>query len=292
MTHTFADVLGAFSISSRQGTDGDPVFSQEITTAQTDHRGEVGLSAVAVIAESGGGRRFYNQAEPGTGTVQSRIHLTGANPVILGSRVTARATLLGLSNASGATFTEVVDNTGAVVCGALARGVVVSRPPAPIGDADAAIETPAVVGPPLLPPVDPGLTGAQVLAGLADGSIEKGHLQQLLRMTVSSVEPDAVTLAITPQPWTANQLGSIHGGVIAAMMTESCSLAVELVARPGQRFRINDIDINYFRSPEVTGDDLTVAIRLVKAGRRVVSVAAVMSDSAGAVHTRASADAM
>jgi uncharacterized protein (TIGR00369 family) len=292
MTLCVADPFDAFLISDHRSSAEDFRYSQKISADLTDHRGQAGLSAVAVMAESCGGRRFHRAVPAGSGTVQSTIHLTAGEPVVVGAEVLGTGRLLSSSGTSGATSTEVVDAEGRVVCAALARGVTVGRASEPVhqvGDRRPAQSFPESR---LLARVDPDLDGRQVLSALADNTVPMGPLHRLLAMSITTVGEHDLTVSITPQAWTANPLGSLHGGVIASMMTESCSLASELPAAAGQRFRVTDIDISFLRSPPVSGDDLTVVVQIVKSGRRIISMSARMIDSAGTVLTLATANAM
>ncbi|MDT5323127.1 MAG: hypothetical protein QOF25_279 [Mycobacterium sp.] len=65
--------------------------------------------------------------------------------------------------------------------------------------------------------IDPGLDGKQILSTISDGGMSAGPICQLLSATVTSSE-DRIWLAVSPQPWMANPLGAMQGGVIAAIV--------------------------------------------------------------------------
>ena len=108
---------------------------------------------------------------------------------------------------------------------------------------------------------------------------------------VAAVGDKNITVAVTPTPGMANRMGTMHGGVVVAAMTEACSLGAELPAAGGVRFRIVDITLSYFRSPAIEGGDLVISVQLIKAGRRIVSLLATMVGADGTVLAEATADA-
>ena len=200
----------------------------------------------------------------------------------------------GSSGGHGVTSAELIDESGAVVCLAMGRGVVVSRaageaPEHESGRPAGSIEP--IDQPPLPAPLDPGLTGAQILAGLADGSVPAGPIQRLLGLRVVAVGATRIELNATPSPAMANKMGTMHGGIVMALLAEAASLGAELSARAGNRYQVSDISVSFLRSPALDQGDLTITVEQVKAGRRICSVTAAMIQPDGTVVAQATADA-
>jgi uncharacterized protein (TIGR00369 family) len=107
-------------------------------------------------------------------------------------------------------------------------------------------------------------------------------------MTVDIEDEPVMTVA--PQPWMANPLGAIQGGVIASLIGHACSLAGQSHTGPGDRYTLADLSVFYFRSPPVDGRPLTLATTTERVGRRMGTGEATMTDAAGTRYVRAVAN--
>ena len=288
------DPMAVLGVEYAVDDHSDRTFSQVLGTALVDHRGVLGMSSYATLAEVVGGNAFYRSYPEGASTVQARLSLSAPVPAIQGSRVQGKGRLVGVTGNQGVTLAELVDDSGRVICVATGRGVLVSRAVGEFPELERGREVAAVARAedPLLPgSLDPDLTGAQILAGLADGSIAQGPIQRLLGLRLNSVGTDDVELTVTPGPGMANRMGTMHGGLVTALMAESCSLGAELSARAGGRYQLSEISVSFLRSPALDQGDLTVAVGMIKSGRRISSVIATMVDSTGMLLAQAVADA-
>lgn len=283
--------LSAFSIDRITNSFGKSEFRQFTGTGLVDHRGHAGLSAIAVLGEVIGGITFYESLPPGTPTVQARVSLSSPSPVTVNSRLHGAGRVLGVTDGSASTFAEVKDERGTLVCAALGRSVVVGRPAADMPKAVTSQCSTPRDQPPLPTPIPAGLSGADVARGLADGTISMGSIHDLLALRIATIDGLALELRAAPPQTMANRMGSLHGGVLMAMIAESCSLAAELPAAPGRRHRITDITVNYLRSPALDEGDLTIMVRPIKTGQRISSLSATVTGAGGTLLAHALADA-
>jgi uncharacterized protein (TIGR00369 family) len=283
--------LSVFSIDQLTNSVGTSEFHQFVGTGLVDHRGQAGLSAIAVLGEVIGGITFYESQPPGTPTVQARVSLSAPSPITVNSRLHGTGRVLGVTDGSASTFAEVKDERGTLVCAALGRSVVVGRPAAEMPKSVASRYVASRDQPPLPAPLPAGLSGADVARGLADGTVAMGPIHDLLAMRIASIDGLALDIRAAPPLTMANRMGSLHGGVLMAMIAESCSLAAELSAAPGRRHRITDITLNYLRSPALDAGDLGIMVRPVKTGQRISSLSATVTDVGGTLLAHAIADA-
>ena len=286
--------LTSLAIEYSKTDAGVRSFSQYVGTGLLDHRGDAGLTSVATLAEIVGGSEFYHSQPPGSATVQARLALSMPVPVTIGTSVQGFGRVVGMTGGHGVTSAELVDDGGHVVCLATGRGIVVSRPTGEVPEGEAghaAGSARRLHEAPAPPPLDDALTGVDILRGLAEGSIGHGPVQRMFGIRVAAVGDKNITVAVTPTPGMANRMGTMHGGVVVAAMTEACSLGAELPAAAGVRFRIVDITLSYFRSPAIDAGELVISVQLIKAGRRIVSLLATMVGADGTVLAEATADA-
>ena len=288
------DPMAALGIEYVTDEQGRRTTSQLLGSALVDHRGEIGMASYATLAEIVGGSAFYNAQPAGSATVQSRLSLSVASPVKLGMKASGAGRLVGSTGGHGVTSAELIDDSGAVICVATGRGVVVGRavgetPPLETGRP--ASSAAPVEQPPLPEPLDPELTGRQILAGLVDGSIPAGPIQALLGLRVAAVGEDTIEVTATPTPGMANKMGTMHGGIVTSILAEAASLGTELSARAGHRYQVADISVSFLRSPAIDQGDLTITVKQIKSGRRISSVFATMVQPDGTVVAQATADA-
>lgn len=293
---TLANLLSAFGITSSHYRNGLMSSEQVLGHAVTDHRGRIEMPAYAVMVESATSGGFWYSFNEPVGTVQSWLSLTAAAPADVNQRLFATSRLVYGDGAYGALTVQVTNDSQDIVCAGVGRCVQVSR----TSDALASIKTAtasqadkpisfACEPTSLPPPIDPGLDGRQILSAISEGRIAAGPLCELLSATATLADT-GVRLIVSPQPWMANPLGAIQGGVVAAIISQACSFAGQLYAGPGQQYALADFTASFWRSPQVDIGEITVTAVPEKLGRRIGTVSATMTGPADVPLARAVAD--
>ena len=268
------NLLSVFAISRPRYDGGVMSAEQVLNHAVADHRGKIEMPAYAVMVESVTSGGFWYSLDAPVGSVQSWLSLTAAAPARIGQRLFATSRLIQRDDAYGALTVQILDDDRDVVCAGVGRCVQVSRG----SDSLAAIRH----APP--PPPD-----QQILTGISDGRIAAGALVDLLSATVTLAD-DRVRLIVAPQPWMANPLGAMQGGVVAAILGQACSLAGQTHTAPGQQYALVDLTAHFWRSPPVVAGAITVTTGLHKLGRRIGTVSALMVAADDVPLARAVAD--
>jgi acyl-coenzyme A thioesterase PaaI-like protein len=290
------NLLSVFAISRPRYDGGVMSAEQVLNHAVADHRGKIEMPAYAVMVESVTSGGFWYSLDAPVGSVQSWLSLTAAAPARIGQRLFATSRLIQRDDAYGALTVQILDDDRDVVCAGVGRCVQVSRG----SDALAAIRhapppppDQPIAGPPqprpAPSPIDPELDGKQILTGISDGRIAAGALVDLLSATVTLAD-DRVRLIVAPQPWMANPLGAMQGGVVAAILGQACSLAGQTHTAPGQQYALVDLTAHFWRSPPVVAGAITVTTGLHKLGRRIGTVSALMVAADDVPLARAVAD--
>ena len=295
MVTTLDSPQAAFRIGSVQASEAGVELHQHVTAGLVDHRGVVEMPAYAVLAESvTGGAYWYSFTEPAA-TVQSWLALAAGAPVRVGDRLRGVSVLGHRDDQYGTATVTVTNGSHQVVCSGVARAVRVGRasdglPALDTGTSDTAAD--------MLPApqdldttvsaIDPDWDGRRILTALSRGDIARGPLSELLAMTVTAGDGPVMTVA--PQPWMANPLGSLHGGVIAAIVGHACALAGQAHTGPGDRYSLADLSVHYFRSPPVDVRALTLSTTTERVGRRLATVSTTMTDAVGTEYVRAVAN--
>ncbi|WP_290850690.1 PaaI family thioesterase [Gordonia sp. (in: high G+C Gram-positive bacteria)] len=286
---TTTDPFAAFAIDREPGYP-PPAMTQLLGTGVTDHRGLVELPALAVLFDDLGGMPFYF-AEPETSSMQARLSMSMLHRPEVHDRLRATAELAISDPGYGSTTVQITRADGSVVCVGTARNVRVGRPVVDGSDDLALPEPVAPNSQPAVAPLDPALSGAEVVAQLIDGTLPVGPITELLGGSVTRSDDDgSVAVEFTAAPWMANLMGTMHGGVIAAMLAQACSFDAQRNVRAGGGYQLIDFTCEFHRSPVVDGRSVRVEVTPVKLGRRLSIFDARMYDGEQLLG-RATADA-
>ena len=273
------DPLTVFGVGGEPPTAPATRMRQRLGGLLVDHRGRVDIAAWAVLVDSAAGAPFVAQTPADRGVVQASLAFatTGVDVAAEGV-LTAVATLRHDAGAFGLTTIDVTAYD-ALIATVVARSARTGRVfdetlmERLTGASGAARGWPVPsslrADAPRPPAIDPVLTGEQIVAAIVDGRMGAGPIADLL-----GVSPTRDGARFRPAPWMANALGSMHGGVVAAAVAQTCSWAGQSRTGAGQDYRLADLSVDFFRSPPVDVDEMRIATRFVRVGRRVVSVAA------------------
>lgn len=245
------DPFTAFAID-REAGHPPQAMTQLLGTGVTDHRGLIELPALAVLFDDLGGMPFYF-AEPETSSMQARLSMSMLHRPDVDDRLRATAELAISDPGYGSTTVQITRADGSVVCVGTARNVRVGRPVAE-GSNDLTLPEPmAPNSQPAVAAPDPALSGAEVVQRLIDGSLPVGPITELLGGRVSHSNDDgSVVVDFTSDPWMANLMGTMHGGVIAAMLAQGCSFGAQRNVRAGGGYQLIDFTCEFHRSPSST----------------------------------------
>src|SRR5699024_9579287 len=98
------------------------------------------------------------------------------------------------------------------------------------------------------------------------------YSKMLIEFYSCSYEKKRVTLRFPIQRWELNHMSTVHGGIIAAAMDNTCRTAFTSVTG---KTTINTINLNInYMSPGMAGDARLVTARADRAGRRICNISA------------------
>ncbi len=134
-------------------------------------------------------------------------------------------------------------------------------------------------------PIDPALSGQEIVDAIAAGVLDPGPI---IRLLGGGLE-DGRFIVRTAE-WMGNHFGTMHGGLIAAIVGQGISFAAQAHTAPGVGYQVTDMSVGFYRSPEL-GGEVVVDVEPVKVGRRIGSFDATMRTRDGLLLSKASADA-
>lgn len=267
-----ADPMAVFHVGNLEVEGNRARCEQQLCAEFADHRGRIDLPAFAVLFDHLCGIPYYRTVGP---CMQARLNISAIGYVAVDDRLTATAELQLHDDVTGVGAVRIASDTGLACCVGTARNVAVSRASAtdelemmvPIPDCARA------QGIRLPEPIPTALSGARIVEEIAAGVRPAGPIVDLLcgRVDVPYLAGDTLRFIVETHPWMANTFGTMHGGVIGAIVGQAFSLAGQAHTAPGVDYRLADMSVGFFRSPSVHGAEVIVDVEAVKVGRRVAS---------------------
>ena len=102
---------------------------------------------------------------------------------------------------------------------------------------------------------------------------------RLLGIEIVRLERGASALSLEVRPELTRMEGIVHGGAIASLLDSASAFAVLSLLRPGEQTVTVDLTLHFLRP--VSGGRVEARARVLRAGRRVVTVSIEAADGAG-----------
>jgi uncharacterized protein (TIGR00369 family) len=137
-----------------------------------------------------------------------------------------------------------------------------------------------------------GLDGASFLRAILDDRLPAPPLARTLDFAPVSVRPGAVVFAFTPAEFHYNPIGTVHGGVLAALCDSACGCAVHSTLPAGASYTSLDLSIKFLRPVTSAAGRLTCEGTVTHAGSRSALAQARVTDSGGKLFAFATSTCM
>ncbi|ELB92885.1 hypothetical protein Rwratislav_11823 [Rhodococcus wratislaviensis IFP 2016] len=126
------------------------------------------------------------------------------------------------------------------------------------------------------------MTGLELLRAMSTLPRDQvPSIGRLLGMTVTELEEGRVTIAVDTRPDFANPLGTVHGGICAALLDSVMGTAVHTTLGPGVGYSTLELNVNYIRSIATDGQRLTATGTTIHVGRQTATAEGRVVDERG-----------
>jgi uncharacterized protein (TIGR00369 family) len=132
-----------------------------------------------------------------------------------------------------------------------------------------------------------GLTGLEVNEAIRDGRLPEPTLSRVLGIRCVAVSEGEVSAELMPREDLENLGGTIHGGVLAALLDTVMGAALHTHLSAGQKFATIDLKVNYLRPLSRASGVMRGTGRVINAGRRIAYVEGEVCDSSAALAVHA-----
>jgi uncharacterized protein (TIGR00369 family) len=136
------------------------------------------------------------------------------------------------------------------------------------------------------------LDGAAFLQAILDGTLPAPPLAHTLDFAPVSVRPGVVVFEFTPAEFHYNPIGSVHGGVLAALCDSACGCAVHSTLPAGTSYTSLDLTIKFIRPVTSATGRMTCEGTVSHVGSRSALAQARLTDSVGKLFAFATSSCM
>jgi uncharacterized protein (TIGR00369 family) len=141
--------------------------------------------------------------------------------------------------------------------------------------------------------VEAGQTsGLEFLEKMTKGEIPLPPLIHTLDFKVSSIQPGRAEFTFHPQEFHYNPIGSIHGGVITAILDSALGCTLHSVLPAGTGYTTVDIKVNFLRSINIKTGEMKAVGSIINQGNRTALLEARLMDKKGKLYAYATSTCM
>ena len=137
-----------------------------------------------------------------------------------------------------------------------------------------------------------GLTGLEQLQSTVDGAMPRPPIMDTLDFEDFRPEPGKVVVTMRAQEFHYNPLGTVHGGVLSALLDTAAACAVHTTLAPGEGYTSLDLTVKFLRPVTVASGLLTCEGTVIQRGRRTALAQAQLTDEAGKLVAHATSSCM
>lgn len=136
------------------------------------------------------------------------------------------------------------------------------------------------------------LSGVELFKAMAEGRVPLPPIFGTLDFFGFSFEEGRVGFTFNPQEFHYNPLGSVQGGVYAALMDSACGFAVHTRLPAGVSYTSLDLSVKFLRPVTVDTGPVTAESTLVHLGRRTALAEARIRDVHGKIYATATSSCL
>ncbi len=125
------------------------------------------------------------------------------------------------------------------------------------------------------------LSGRETLQRMVEGTLPGPPVAHTLGFDAVAIEGDRFVVTLTPQEFHYNPIGSVHGGVIAALLDTAAGCAVQLSLPAGIGYTSLDLHTRFLRSVQAGQGSIRCTGSLLQRGSRTATAQAELTDGRG-----------
>jgi uncharacterized protein (TIGR00369 family) len=226
---------------------------------------------------------------PATVATTAELSTTFLGTAARGDELRAEARVIHVDGSTGLAEVEITRRDGSLIGHATSRVFILrearARRSASAEDADER-STPD----PYLRPVEGDTlpasafahtSGLELLQQQLAGLTSPPPIDLLTGIRLVAADEGTVSFALAAHPWTANEFGTMFGGMLALLAASAGSAAVQTTAPAGTAFKALDLKLNIIRPVRSDGRELVATGRVLHRGWQLAIAGTEILDDAG-----------
>ena len=131
------------------------------------------------------------------------------------------------------------------------------------------------------------LAGIDFLQTVTDGKIPLSPILQTLDFKVVGMEHGKAMFSFEPQEFHYNPIGSVHGGVITAILDSAMGCSIHTLLPQGTGYTTLELKVNFIKAVTIKSGVLTATGKVIHSGSRTALVEAQLTGSDGKLYAHA-----
>lgn len=122
------------------------------------------------------------------------------------------------------------------------------------------------------------MSGMEYLEAMNRGEIALPPLVHTLDFKVVATNPGEVVFAFTPQEFHYNPIGSVHGGVISAILDSAMGCALHTLLPAGSGYTTVELKVNFIKGITIKTGEVRAIGKVISKGNRTALTEATLVD--------------
>ncbi|WP_131537912.1 PaaI family thioesterase [Pedobacter nototheniae] len=131
------------------------------------------------------------------------------------------------------------------------------------------------------------LSGLEYLQAMGDGKLPLPPLLYTLDFNVSELKPGEVVFEFTPQEFHYNPIGTVHGGVISAILDSAMGCSLHSLLPAGKGYTTLELKVNFLKAVTIKTGLLKTISKVINLGGRTALVEAQLVDANQTIYAHA-----
>lgn len=125
------------------------------------------------------------------------------------------------------------------------------------------------------------MPGLAFLEAIAQGHLPAPPLMHTLDLRIGSIEKGKASFTFQPQEFHYNPIGTVHGGVITAILDSAMGCALHSLQPAGTGYTTLELKVNFIKAITIKTGELTATGKVIHAGNRTALTEAQLTSAEG-----------
>lgn len=128
------------------------------------------------------------------------------------------------------------------------------------------------------------MRGIDYLNAMSDGTLPLSPLVKTLDFKVEEITLGKAIFSFIPQAFHYNPIGSVHGGVLSALLDSAMGCTLHSILEAGSIYTTLELKVNFLKAANIQSGKLYATGHLIHTGRTTALVEATITDEQGKVY--------